>query len=125
MDFADPTIIKFLVTQGVLGLACLVEAWVIYRLWRDKDECEAGRLADAKGAIPIIEALKATMTAQLAATEARNRQADAVTDGLRALTEESRAGRAMQEQHVTRAFERLDRVEKALERARRDREEAQ
>lgn len=122
MDIAGP-VAKELLTQGVLGIIALVLGWVIYRLWREKAICEAGRLQDAKEAIPIIEALKAMMTAQLAAMEARNRQADAVTEGMRVLAEEMRTTRSISEQHVARAFERLERIEKTLERERRDREE--
>jgi hypothetical protein len=120
MDWSGP--IEWLLTQGVLGIICLVLGFVVFRLYQACSKSEQGRLQDAKDALPLIETMKATLTAQLAATESRNRQSETIVEAVRAM--DSRVDTLMQrsESNLQRAFERLDRMEKAWERHERSRE---
>lgn len=102
---------EWLLTQGVLGLAVLALGYAVARLYLANKECERARVTDAKEMLPIIEAMKATLAAQLAAMEARNRQTDKIVEAVSAM--EARVGSLMQqnEANLQRAFDRLDRLQ--------------
>lgn len=114
MDWSEPA--KWLLTQGALGLAVLSLGFVVIRLYQACTRSEQGRLQDAKDIIPIIEAQKATWTAQLAAMEARNRQTDKIVEAVQAMDATLQAQIRQNETNLQRAFERLDQLQKAWER---------
>ena len=104
-----------LLTQGVLGIVCLIEGLVIYVVAKALQQSHHDRLADALKLSESREAMVAALNANNLALEASNRADQART---RAIEEMSRAINELKlisEANDQRAQADLQRFERTLE----------